>query len=518
MSNTSGITGHPKALYMLFFAEMWERFMFYGNRALLILFMTNSLSYADDKANLIYGSIQALIYTMPLFGGMLADKILGQRKAVVFGGITMALGAFIMVIPSEIAFYSGLGFIICGNGFFKPNISTMVGQLYTANDSRRDSGFSLFYMGINIGALLGSLVCGYVGQEINWHLGFGLSGVFMLVGLLVFHLGRAHLGQVGLPPVDSGDKQLENRTLDSGLANNVTPSTSKPLFSQTVFLGLSWEKIIYIASWICIPIFVLTLLNYKIMDYIMNPLAGITLLSLVILAAMQKDKQYIKKMLAAIVMILFSVLFWGFYEQGGGSLNLFTERNVDLKVFDFELSSAAVNNGINPLYIILLSPLFAWLWTSLSSRRLEPNTPMKFAISFIFLAAGFYTFVIGGKASPDGIVSIWYFALGYFLLSIGELCLSPVGLSMVTKLSPAKLVGLMMGAWFLASAMGQFVAGKIGALMSMPTIDGKAQVSKIESLGIYTEMFQWIAMVSVGAGILLFILVPILKKWMQGIH
>lgn len=488
-----GITGHPKALYMLFFTEMWERFTFYGMRALLILFMTSQLFYPDAKANHIYGSYQALVYAMPLFGGMLADRLLGFRRSIVFGGIVMALGSFVMAIPSEVAFYVGMGFIVVGNGFFKPNISSIVGRLYTENDPRRDSGFSLFYMGINVGALLGGLACGYVGQQINWHLGFGLAGIFMIVGLFVFNRGKHLLDGKG----EAADESALSR-----------PS----------FIGLRADRSVYLLAVCCIPVFAATLWYYKVMDYVFNPLGVAALVYLLYLAFSQKERAAKQMMFAAIAMIFFSVLFWGFYEQAGGSLNLYALRNVDLSLFGGQESAAAVNNGVNPLLVILLSPVFAVLWVWLSSRRMEPNTPTKFGLAFLQLALGFYMFILGGKFSDNGMVPLIYFVLGYMFLSSGELCLSPIGLSMITKLSPGKLVGMMMGAWFLASAFGQFVAGKVGAMMAMPTVDGESTLPPAESLAIYSGVFLDIAYISLGAGILILLLSPILKKWMHGIH
>lgn len=489
-----GIKGHPKALYMLFFTEMWERFTFYGMRALLILFMVSQFGYADDKANLIYGSYQALVYAMPLFGGMLADRLLGSRRSIVFGGITMAIGSFTMAIPGgEVFFYIGMGLIVCGNGFFKPNISTIVGDLYTENDPRRDSAFSLFYMGINLGAFLGGLLCGYVGQNVSWHAGFGLAGVFMLLGLVVFSRGR------GL---------LEGR-------GEALPGSQ---VNAVAFAGIKWEWVVYGLAWLCVPVFVLLLLNYTVMDYVMNPLALAALVYLVVMAFLQTDKAATQKMLAAIVMICFSVLFWGFYEQGGGSLNLYALRNVDLGLFGGQGAAAAVNNSINPFYVILLSPVFATMWVALAMRKLEPSTPMKFALAFLQLALGYYLFVLGAKSANNGMVPFFFFAAGYLLMSTGELCLSPIGLSMVTKLSPARLVGMMMGAWFLASAMGQFVAGKIGALMKVDTEGGQATLSAAESLPIYSGTFEYITYVSLGAGAILLALTPVLRRWMHGVH
>lgn len=478
------IEGHPKQLALLFFTEMWERFSFYGMRALLVLFMVHQLQYADVKANLIYGTYTALVYLMPLFGGMAADKILGYRRAILLGGILMAMGHLILAIPSEWSFFAGMAFLISGNGFFKPNISTMVGKLYAPGDARRDGAFSIFYMGVNLGAAIGGLICGYIGQEINWHYGFGLAGIFMIIGLITFSIGQKSLGNIGLVPKENNGTEV----------------------------GSSKQILVYVASLAIIPIFIFLFNNYTVMGKIMFPVCIAATIAMVIIA-FQQEKQARDRMLAAIVLVAFSVLFWAFYEQGGGSLNLYTERNVNT----FGLPAAAVNNFINPFYIILLSFPFAWMWLALSKRDKEPSTPVKFGISFLQLGIGFLLFVVGAKLALDGRVSFMWYALGYLMLTTGELCISPIGLSMITKLSPPKFTGMMMGFWFLASALGQHLAGVIGTLMAIPSEGGATTVSTLESLGIYSGVFMKIFYVSIGGGLVLLLLVPILKRWMHGV-
>lgn len=484
----------PKQLYMLFFAEMWERFTFYGMRALLILFMTKQLLYADDVANLKYGAYNAFVYAMGIFGGMFADRFLGSRKAIRYGGILMAIGSFTLVLPYELSFYIGLGIIIVGNGFFKPNISTMVGQLYKPGDPRRDAGFSLFYSGINFGAFFGSLICGWVGEMYSWHLGFGLAGAFMLLGLVVFFRGQHIMGPIGLPP---------------------NPEELKKKY----FLGLNTEQFIYVACLGLIPIFCLLLIDHSIVDYIMIPLVP---LSIIVIFWLAKDesKVAIQKLVTAMVLILFSMLFWAFYEQGGGSLNLFADRNVDMNVFGFELSAAAVNNSVNPFYIIIFSPLIGLLWVLLAKKKLEPNIPVKFAIGLALLGVGFLVFGYSKNlASTEGLVPLWIFISAYFIITMGELCVSPIGLSMVTKLSPGKIVGLMMGMWFLASAFGQYLAGWIGAAISKGNEGGTGDMKDpVYALSAFTDTYGQIGYVAIGSGILLLILSPALKKLMHGIH
>jgi POT family proton-dependent oligopeptide transporter len=477
-----GIEGHPKQLALLFFTEMWERFSFYGMRALLVLFMVHQLKYADAKANLIYGTYTALVYLMPLFGGIAADKILGYRRAIVLGGILMAAGHLILAIPTEWSFFAGMAFLISGNGFFKPNISTMVGKLYRPGDARRDGAFSIFYMGVNLGAAIGGLICGYIGQKINWHYGFGLAGIFMILGLITFIFGQKSLGEIGLVPKETSGKPVGNQK----------------------------QLMILIGSLVIIPLFIFLFNNYTLMGKIMFPICIIATVAMVIIA-FQQDKIARDKMLTAIVLVAFSVLFWAFYEQGGGSLNLYTERNVNT----FGMPAAAINNFINPFYIILLSFPFAWMWLSLSKKDKEPSTPMKFSLSFFQLGLGFFLFVVGAKLAFNGQVSFFWYALGYLLLTTGELCISPIGLSMITKLSPPKFTGMMMGFWFLASALGQHLAGVIGTLMAIPSEGGATTVSSVESLSIYSGVFMKIFYVSIGGGIILLLLVPILKRWMH---
>ena len=476
------VKGHPKQLALLFFTEMWERFSFYGMRALLVLFMVHNLHYADAKANLIYGTYTALVYLMPLFGGIAADKFLGYRKAIILGGILMAAGHLILAIPTEWSFFAGMAFLISGNGFFKPNISTMVGKLYAPDDARRDGAFSIFYMGVNIGAAIGGLICGYIGQKINWHYGFGLAGIFMVIGLITFMFGQKSLGEIGLTPKENEGKGPE--------------------------VAMSKQLIVLAASLVIIPIFIFLFNNYTLMGKIMFPVCIAATIAMIIIA-FQQDKEAKNKMLAAIILVAFSVLFWAFYEQGGGSLNLYTERNVNT----FGLPAAAVNNFINPFYIILLSFPFAWMWIRLANKGKEPSTPMKFTLSFLQLGVGFLLFVIGAKLALNGRVSFLWYALGYLLLTTGELCISPIGLSMITKLSPTKYTGMMMGFWFLASALGQHLAGVIGTLMAIPSEGGATTVSAVESLSIYSGVFMKIFYVSLGGGLVLLLLVPILKRW-----
>ncbi|MEP6615030.1 MAG: peptide MFS transporter [Ginsengibacter sp.] len=484
-------TKHPKQLYLLFFTEMWERFSFYGMKALLLVYMVSQLKFDEPKGYAILGSYSALVYTMPMFGGMLADRFLGYRKAIIFGGILMTMGHLILAVPQGWSFFYGMAFIICGNGFFKPNISSLVGTLYQNNDPRKDSAFSIFYMGINIGAALGGLLCGYVGQRINWHYGFGLAAVFMILGLVVFSFGKRSLGEKGLPPNSTALK--------------------KPVFGF-----INTEHLIYLLTLVVIPA-VVTLFNYyAVMDYIMIGL-GIISLVYILMVAFHLDRAEKLKLYAALVMIIFSILFWSFYEQNSGALNLFALRNVDMNVFGINLPALSVNNFLPPGWVVVLSFFFAWLWPWLSKKGREPSTPLKFALSFILLGIGFCIFYLGCRFSQDtGLIPLIIFVSGYFFIICGELCISPIGLSMITKLSPVKIVAMMMGIWFFASAIGEFLAQKIGALMSVPQSVADSNDPKL-SLPFYADIINKIGIGSVILGVLLIFSVPLLRKWMGGI-
>ena len=512
----------PKQIWMLFFTEMWERFSFYGMRALLILYMTHVLLFPDKDANLQYGAYNALVYTMPLLGGWLADRLLGFRKSIVLGGVLMAIGHLVLAIPSQATFFLGLGFLISGNGFFKPNISSLLGRFYTEQDPRKDAGYSIFYMGVNIGAFLGGAICGYLGQKVSWHLGFGIAGAFMILGLIVFLAFQRILEDQGYPPAP---EELEKKV--GGV------------------LKMEWA--LYLGAFLLVPLMVFLVQCDRIMSPTMESLCnaghtgtlqyvltllrdlgvmgallylfGIAAVIYVIVESFKFDKASRQKLWAAMIMIIFTVLFWGFYEQSGGSLNLMSERNVDMHVFGHELPSAMVNNAVNPFYIIFLTPLFAMMWTYMTRKKIEPSTPMKFGLAFLFLGGGYYLFYLGGMVGKDtGYMPIAYFLLAYLVITTGELFLSPIGLSMITKLSPKQMVGFMMGMWFLASAFGQHLAGEIGARMSVPHAANGEVVAAVISLPIYMKGCNQIALVSIGGGVALILLSPLIRKLMNGVH
>ncbi|WP_207491870.1 peptide MFS transporter [Aridibaculum aurantiacum] len=483
---------HPKQLYLLFFTEMWERFSFYGMKALLLAYMVSQLKFDEPKGYSILGAYAALVYTTPMIGGYFADKFLGYRRAVMFGGVLMVIGHLVLAIPQGWSFFYGMAFIICGNGFFKPNISSLVGTLYEHNDPRKDSAFSLFYMGINIGAAMGGFLCGYVGQTYNWHYGFGLAGLFMILGLVVFAIGKKSLGQRGLPPNEEALR---------------TPR----------FLFFTNEHLIYIGTFLVVPAVVALFHEYEVMDYIMFGLGGICL-TYILFVAFNLQKVEREKLFAGIFMIIFSTLFWAFYEQNAGSLNLFAMRNVDMNVGGIQLPGLAINNFLPPGWVVVLSFFFAWLWPYLNKRKIEPSTPLKFAFSFILMGIGFYVFYLGCKNNTDtGLISLFNFVMGYFFIICGEMCLSPIGLSMVTKLSPIRMVSMVMGIWFFASAIGEFLAAKIGSLMSVPREIAEANKPEL-SLPYYASILSNIGLASIGVGVLMIVLVPLVRKWMHDVR
>lgn len=491
LNNQLTNTGQPKQLYLLFFAEMWERFSFYGMKALLIAYMVSQLHFDDPKAYAILGSYSALVYTMPMFGGFMADKFIGYQRSVMFGGIMMTIGHFILAIPNDWSFFYGMGFIICGNGFFKPNISSLVGTLYEENDPRRDSGFSIFYMGINIGAAIGGFLCAYVGTEINWHYGFGLAGIFMAIGFIVFVFGKKSLGHRGLPP-------------------------NAEALKKPVFAFVKPEHLIYGGTLLIVPLVVFLFNQYYLMDYIMFGL-GIISFIYVLSVGLKMEKEAKLKLFAALTMIIFSIVFWAIYEQNAGSMNLLAERNSQMALFGIDLPELSVNNFLPPGWVIILTLIVAPLWPWLNKRGKEPSTPLKFALSFIFLGIGFYIFYLGCHVNQStGIVPLWPFVWGYCFIILGELCLSPIGLSMVTKLSPKKMVALMMGIWFFASAIGEFLAAKIGSLMSVPE-EILAKNDPVLSLPYYADVILKIGIASAVIGVLLIFTVPFLKRWMGNV-
>jgi POT family proton-dependent oligopeptide transporter len=441
IKDDSSFFGHPRGLSTLFFTELWERFSYYGMRALLILFMIApvrqaGLGFPISKAGAIYGLYTAMVYLLSLPGGWLADQFLGQRRAVLYGGILIAAGHFCLALPRLPAFYSGLTLIVFGTGLLKPNVSTMVGQLYREHDHRRDGGFSIFYMGINIGALVAPLICGYLGEKVNWHYGFAMAGVGMTIGLLQYVVGgRRNLGPIGLHPVSQDAVTAARQAGWLKIAAAVTAAAVAliVILDFSGVLRVTPERVASAGGFMLIAI---TVLFFG---------------SLFLFGNWSPVER--KRLLAVVVLFIAAAAFWANYEQAGSTLNLFAKRNTRLTLLGFAYP-ASWFQSLNSLFILILAPFFAWLWNKLGSR--DPSSPAKFAGGLLFVALGFLVLVPvsgGGRVSP-----IWL-VLCYFLQTVGELLLSPVGLSAMTKLAPARIVSLTMGAWFLADSVGNYIGG-----------------------------------------------------------
>lgn len=463
--------------------EMWERFCFYGMRGMLTVFMVDKLNLTDKEANLQYGAIQAFVYAFTFIGGLFADKILGLRKSLVWGALLMIIGGFTIAMSPEAMFYLGICFSIVGTGFFKPNVSSMVGQLYKDGDTRRDAGFSLFYAGINLGATLGGIIMVWVGIKVSWSIAFALVGVVMIISLLTLWATRKSLGPIGLSPL-----------LDSKAPGERT----------------KLEVFTYIASLFSIPVIWLLVQNTKYTDWVMYTVGPAALLYL-FYEMTKYDSVAVKKLIAALVFIIFSVFFWAFFEQSGGSLALFAKNNLHESLLGLPIHPNVVNNSANSIFVILFAAPLGLLWVWLAKRKLEPDSVVKFGLGFVLLAAAFYIFYFTIQfADSEGKTSLNVFTAAYLVITFAELCLSPIGLSLMTKLSPQPMQGLMMGMWFLASAYGQYVAGLLGAGMSSPKDDATA----MEKLVAYTNGYQQLALYALVLGVLLIIVSPLVRKFM----
>jgi POT family proton-dependent oligopeptide transporter len=480
---------YPKQLWYLFLVEMWERFCFYGMRGVLTIFMADQvlgLSLSDKEANLKYGAIQAFVYAFTFIGGIFADKILGFKKSLVFGGIVMIAGNLLIAFSPQEMFYLGITLSIIGTGFFKPNISSMVGELYKEGDSRRDAGFGLFYSGINIGALLGGAVCVYFGtsKDYGWSYSFLSAALVMLIGLITFMMTKKSLGPIG----------------------------DSPLLELPKSKRTTKEIAVYIVSIISIPLIFMMIKNTDYTDYFMYTIGPLAIFYFLFETYKEKELKAQKKLIAAFIFIIFSIIFWAFFEQSGGSLALFAQNNLHPNLLFFEINPNIVNNTSNSLFVIVFSPILGLLWLAMAKRKMEPNTVVKFGLGFLFLAAAFYVFYYTKFfADAQGLTSLNIFTLAYLVITFGELCLSPIGLSIMTKLSPKRLSGMMMGMWFLASAYGQYAAGLLGAGMSSPD-ENASLMTKLQG---YTDGYYQLAVYALIAGVVLIIFTPLIKKLMQ---
>lgn len=479
---------YPKQLWYLFLTEMWERFCFYGMRGMLVVFMVSQLLITEQEANLQYGAIQAFIYAFTFIGGLFADKILGFRKSLFWGGLLMIAGSFIIAASPKEFFYIGTCFTIVGTGFFKPNISTMVGELYSHGDPRRDAGFGLFYSGINIGALLGGMTCVYLGKYHSWSLAFGSAGVVMIIGLLTFLFTQKSLGPIGVSPLEVKGVEKKKRTLS--------------------------EIAVFVGSIVVMPLILIMVSNTEYTDYFMYTIGPLTLIYL-FYEMSRVDAADRKKMAAALIFIVFSVFFWAFFEQSGGSLSLFAYNNLKPSLLGIDgVDPNVINNTVNSLFVIVFSIIFGLLWIWMAKKRIEPNSVIKFGLGFLFLGGAFYVFYATRFFADDnGMTSLNVFTLGYLVITFGELCLSPIGLSLMTKLSPKRLWGVMMGMWFLASAYGQYVAGLLGAGIASAGEDA----SLMDKLLVYTDGYKQLGLYALIAGVLLIAISPVVRRLMQNV-
>ena len=489
---------YPRQIWSLFFSEMWERFCFYGMRGMLVFFMISQLKFNEVDANLQYGATQAFVYAFTFVGGIFADKILGFRKSLFWGGLLMIVGSMILATNPHDYFFLGISFTVIGTGFFKPNISTMVGKLYKNGDNRTDAGFSLFYAGINLGALLGGYFCVAIGkgemfanlipEDKRWNVAFGLAAVVMVISLVNFIFTQRRLGPIGLQPM---------QILKNG---------------QEVAIAKWKEYGVYVLSLIFVPLIMIMVAKPEYTDYFMYTVGPLTLIYLFYEMSLV-DKIERNKLFAALVFIIFSIVFWGIYEQSGGSLSIFAAHNLNQDLLG--LDPNGVNNSGGAFFILLVAIPIGLLWIWLSKKKLEPNTIIKFGLGFIFLGLGFYAiFATKFFANAAGVTSLSIFTVALFIITLGEMCLSPIGLSIMTKLSTQKLQGMMMGMWFLASAYGQYVAGLIGANMATAREDA----SNIEKLTTYTSGYKDLGLYAVIAGIVLIVISPLVKKLMHEVR
>ena len=502
--------GHPQGLFYLFFAELWERFSFYGMRALLILYMTKHLLYSDEDSFGIYAAYGSLVYVTPFIGGILADKFIGYRKSVILGGILMALGHFILAIENELCFFGALGLIIVGNGFFKPNISSLVGTLYPKGSEKIESGFTIFYMGINVGSMAAPLLCGWIGASFGWHYGFGLAGVGMLIGLVTFSGGlkKNVLGNSGLVP----DKALYNKKVG----------------------GLNKGQLIVLLSLIAAPCFAMVVKFHHFEHYLVWVVSFVIIGALIaIMASVSKMER--QRLFVVVYFTVLMSLFWTIFEQAGSSLTLFADRNVDLIGMN-----AAQTNSINGAFVILMAIPFALIWPILTRIGKNPNSPIKFGTGLILLGLGFLIFALSANGVNEmAKTPMVYLVLGYMVLTAGEMFLSPIGLSKVTELTPIKYLAFAMGIWFSANFYGHFFAGQIAKLT---TSEGDGPFSGVLFKGIieqiigfskesisglgpdfnqlysYVSVFAGFGLITIFVGVLAILVSPVLKRMMHGIR
>lgn len=531
--NTDELFGHPKGLYICFATELWERFSFYGMKYLLLLYLTKYHLFSDGEGLEVLGAYAGLVYTLPVIGGMLADRYLGMKKSVIFGGILLCLGHLLMaveghqavqyaagtILASDITlhngavlsagtlltetikiqdlaalnvFYLALSLIVVGVGFLKPNISTIVGQLYSKDDPRRDSGFTIFYMGINLGSFAATIICVYLGETYGWRYGFGAAGIGMLFGLVTFTKGLKYLRGLAEPP-------------------NVA------VLAEKVWGLISREYLIYLTALLSLSVFWLVIQHEPVVFAAQQLLLIVSGVGLIAYAALKGSKEEFQQMLVLMVLIGSTIVFWALFEQAAGSMTLFADRVVERNIAGIEISAGQFGS-LNAGFIIMLALPFAALWVWLEKFRLNPNLPVKFALGIIQAGLGFGVLVFGAQFPDEaGKISLWWLVLAYLIHTTGELCLSPVGLSAVTKLAIHRVVGLSMGVWFLATALSETLAMRLGKLAAIDTQGGELN-SVSDNLIIYTQLFEFLMWIGIGTGIVVLLISPLLKRGMHGIR
>ena len=535
------VIGHPKGLFLLFMAEMWERFSYYGMRALLIFYLIQHWMFAEEKAYVIYGAYTALVYIAPVVGGYLADQFIGQRKAVLFGAVLLTFGHFFMAFeggggqadPMINVFWLALALIIVGSGFLKANISVIVGQLYERTDIRRDPAYTIFYMGINVGAATASIICGFLGQTYGWEYGFGLAGIGMLIGLVFFIIGKPLLkgkGEPKDPAKIAGGKEWGIYAAGLAMVALCWAAIQYQDLVGTVLGGFggaliayvlgivtfkmaygSWEAAprgpltIYLASAaVMIGAIIMAALGNETMTYIAGG-AFLVLIAVLIQQSIAKRFDERDRIFAAMFLILVSIVFWALFEQAGSSLNVFTDRHVDTQGVN-----ASMFQSINAIYIVLLAPIFAMLWQGLAAKGAEPSTPMKFGLAVIQVGLGFLVLVWGSESVGINVPTpVLFIFLIYLLHTTGELCLSPVGLSAMNRLSPAHMASLVMGTWFFASATGNFAAGLIAAAT------GGEGVGEEAGKQVVLDVYSTVGWYAVGIGVAVMVISPLVKRLMH---
>ncbi len=482
------VKGHPAGLMTLFFSEMWERFCYYGMRVLLTLYLVKSLMKGDAEATMIYGAYTALVYAAPVLGGRLADRYLGYKYAILLGAVLMAIGEFMILGGTENWLLYGMGAIIVGNGYFKANISTIVGKLYEDGDPRRDSGFTIFYIGINVGALMATTIVAYVGETYGFDRGFALAGFGMLLGFLIFWGGqKTYAAAEGLAITEEGRKRSP--------------------------VGLTYVQLITLLSIGVIPLCYFLISQSKYMMYLLIAIFVAVAVQL-INAGAKAGKIWKDRMIALVIMMVINVVFWACFEQAGTSLTLFADRNVDRDIFGW-IMPASMTQFFNPAFIIIFGSIFSFMWVKLSAIGKNPSIPMKFSLGILQLGLGFLVTIIGLQFESDLKVPLLTLLFLYLLHTTGELFLSPIGLSMVTKLAPKNISGTAMGGWFLSFAMANYLAGAIAALTGSE--EGAEALSMAEGLDKYVGTFTTIGLVLVGFSILIALLAKPLNNLMHGV-